>query len=91
MFSIGITGDWSTAALNPGAWYNTECVGDCRLSAAWVREEERAPESRKRGERRKRRAKVEVAPGVTVRNLRCFRAAFIGPTQRLSRRRRLRR
>ena len=33
--------------------------------------------------------KVEVAPGVTVASLRCFRTALIGPTQGLPKRRRL--
>ena len=23
---FGITGDWSTAALDPGVWYSTECA-----------------------------------------------------------------
>ena len=27
---FGVTGDWSTAALDPGAWYNTVCEGSCR-------------------------------------------------------------
>ena len=34
-----ITGDWSTAALDPGVWYNTVHEGDCRFMAAWVKEE----------------------------------------------------
>ena len=33
--------DWKTAALDPGAWYNTVQEGGCRFMAAWVREEER--------------------------------------------------
>ena len=58
-----------------------------------ARENEKASESRQR----KREAEevdmveVEVAPGVTVGNLRRFRAALIGPTQGLLKRRRLRR
>ena len=26
---FGITGDWSTAALDPGVWYSTVCEGGC--------------------------------------------------------------
>ena len=36
---FGVTGDWRTAALDPGAWYNTVLEGGCRFMAAWVREE----------------------------------------------------
>ena len=53
--------------------------------AAWVKEEEKAPEHREAEET----DKVEVAPGVTVACLRGFRAALIGPIQGLSKRRRL--
>ena len=28
---FGVTGDWKTAALDPGAWYNTVQEGGCRL------------------------------------------------------------
>ena len=28
---FGVTGDWSTAALDPGAWYNIVHEGGCRL------------------------------------------------------------
>ena len=31
---FGVTGDWRTAALDPGAWYNTVHEGGCRLMAA---------------------------------------------------------
>ena len=35
------TEDWSTAALDPGAWYNNTvqvvCKGGCRVLAAWMR------------------------------------------------------
>ena len=54
--------------------------------AAWVKEEENASDQRQK----KREAdKVKVAPGVTVASLRRFRAALIGPTQGLTKRRRL--
>ena len=80
---LGITGDWSTAALDPGVWYRTVYKGGCRFMAARVREEEKASENRQS----KREAdKVEVAPGVTVARLKRFRAALIGPTQGLTRR-----
>ena len=39
---FGITGDWSTAALDPGVWYSIVREGDCRFMAAWVKEEENA-------------------------------------------------
>ena len=39
---FGVTGDWRTAALDPGAWYNTVQEGGYRFTAAWVREEENA-------------------------------------------------
>ena len=47
---FGATGDWRTAALDPGAWYNIVHEGGCRFMAAWVREEENA--SNQRGRRR---------------------------------------
>ena len=45
---FGITGDWSTAALDPGVWYSTICEGGRRFMAAWVKEEEKASEHRQR-------------------------------------------
>ena len=57
--------------------------------AAWVKEEEDASEHRERKKEEEEADKVEVAPGVTVASLRRFRAALIGPTQRLPKRRRL--
>ena len=36
---FGVSGDWGTAALDPGAWYNIVHAGGCRLMAAWVKEE----------------------------------------------------
>ena len=55
--------------------------------AAWVKEEEKASEHRQRKREAKEADKVEVAPGVTVASLRRFRAALIGPTQGLPKRR----
>ena len=86
---FGVTGDWRTAALDPGAWYNTVLEGGCRFMAAWVREEENASNQRQKKREAEVADKVEVAPGVTVASLRRFRTALIGPTQELPKRRRL--
>ena len=86
---FGVTGDWKTAALDPGAWYNTVQEGGCRFMAAWVREEENASDQRQKKRDAEEADKVEVAPGVTVASLRRFRTALIGPTQGLPKRRRL--
>ena len=45
---FGVTGDWRTAALDSGAWYNTVQEGGCRFMAAWVREEENASNQRQK-------------------------------------------
>ena len=57
--------------------------------AAWARKEEKTSEHRQRKREAEEADKVEVAPGVTVANLRRFRATFIGSTQALPKRRRL--
>ena len=85
---FGVTRDWRTAALDPGAWYNTVQEGGCRFMAAWAREEEDASNQRQKREAEEA-DKVEVVPGVTVASLRRFRTALIGPTQGLPKRRRL--
>ena len=86
---FGITGDWSTTALDPGVWYSTVHEGGCRFMAAWVKGEENASKQwQKKGEAEEA-DKVEVAPRVTVASLRRFRAALIGPTQGLPKRHRL--
>ena len=54
---FGITGDWSTAALDPGVWYSTVCEGGCRFIAACVREEEKASENRQRRGEEERRSR----------------------------------
>ena len=84
---FGITGDWNTAALDPGAWYSTIREGGCRFMAARVKEGEKASEHRQREREAEEADKVGVAPGVTVASLRRFRAALIGPTQGLTKRR----
>ena len=78
---FGVTGDWRTAALDPGAWYNIVHEGGCRFMAAWVRKEENASNQRQKKKREAEEAdKVEAAPGVTVASLRRFRTTLIGPT-----------
>ena len=57
--------------------------------AAWVKEEENASEHRQRKIEAEEADKVEGVPGVAVASLRRFRAALIGPTQGLPKRRRL--
>ena len=57
--------------------------------AAWVKEEENASKHRQRKREAEEADKVEVAPGVTLASLRRFRAALIGPTRGLPKRRRL--
>ena len=51
--------------------------------AAGVRKNEKASKNRQRKREVEDVDKVEVAPGVTVGSLGRFRAAMIGPTQRL--------
>ena len=87
---FGITGDWSTAALDPWLWYSAVHEGGCRFMAAWwVKKKENASSHRQKKREAEEADKVEVAPGVTVASLRRFRAALIGPTQGLTKRRRL--
>ena len=88
---FGVTGDWRTAALDPGAWYNIIVVheGGCRFMAAWVRDEENASNQRQKKREAEEADKVEVAPRVTVTSVRRFRTALIGSTQGLPKRRRL--
>ena len=90
LWLFGITGDWSTAALDPGVWYYSIVhEGGCRFMAAWVKEEENASKHRQRKREAEEADIVEVAPGATVASLRRFQAALIGPTQGLPKRRRL--
>ena len=86
---VGVTGDRSTAALDPRVWYSTVREGGCRLMAAWVKEDENASKQRQKKREAQEANKVEVALGVTSASLRHFRAALIGPTQGLLKRRRL--
>ena len=59
--------------------------------AAWVKEEEKASEHRQRKRKTGEAENVEVAPGVTKGGFRRPRCSLIGPTQALSKQRRLRR
>ena len=45
---FGITGDWSTAALDPWVWYSTVHERGSRFMAAWVKEEENASKQRQK-------------------------------------------
>ena len=77
-----ITGDWSTAALDPPAvWYSALHEGGCRFMSTWVKEEEHTSSHRQKKREAEEADKVEVARGVTVASLRRFRPALIGPTQ----------
>ena len=62
---FGITGDWSTAALDPGVWYSTVHEGGCRFMAAWVKEEENASNQRQKKREAEEADKVEVPPWVS--------------------------
>ena len=66
---FGLTGVWSTAALDPEVWYSAVCEGGCRFMAAWVREEEKASENRQGMREAEEAHKVEVASGLTVASL----------------------
>ena len=57
--------------------------------AAWVKEEKNASKQRQNKREAEEADKVEVPPGVTVASLRNFRAALIGASQGLPKRRRL--
>ena len=54
----GVAGDWSTAALEPRACYTTQSNRCAKrvagFTAAWVREAEKASETRQLDEERKR-------------------------------------
>ena len=86
---FGITGDWSTATLDPGVWYSTVREGGFRFMPAMMKEVEKASEHRQRKREEEEADRLEVAPGGTVASLRRFRAALIGPTQGLPKGRRL--
>ena len=66
---VGITGDWSTAALDPGVWYSTVHEWGCRFMAAWVKEEGNASKHHHQKREAEEADNVEIAPGVTVASL----------------------
>ena len=70
-------------------WYSAVHGGGCRFMAASVKEEENASNQRQKKREAEEADKVEVTPGVTGASLRRFRATLIGPTQGLTKRRRL--
>ena len=86
---FGTTGDWSTVVLDPGVWYSTVREGGCSFIAAWGKDKEKASEHVQRKREAEEADKIEVAPRVAVESLRHFRAALVGPTQGLHKRRRL--
>ena len=82
---FGITGDWSTAALDPGVYYCTVRKGGCRLMVAWVKQEEKSSEHRQRKAEAEEADKVSCTWGDHSK-LETFRAALFGPTQGLPKR-----
>ena len=57
------TGDWNTAALDPGAWYSTVREGGFWFMAAWVKERKMRPNAGRGREKRKRRTMLRVRLG----------------------------
>ena len=86
--AYGIDGDWKAAALEQGAWDDTVIKGGCRFMAGW-RDEESAAITRQRKREAEEADKVVVGSGVTVGQLRRFRAALLGPSLAPLKRRRL--
>ena len=60
---FGVTGGWSSGALDPGAWYNTVHEGDYRFMAAWVREEENASNQRQKKREAEGRTRLRLHLG----------------------------
>ena len=80
---FGVTGDWSTAALEPGTCYNRHIYrwyakGVAGFTAAWARETEKMPETRQldgeRGRRGRRGRHGKV--GGDRRKLETFQSRF---------------
>ena len=57
---FGITGDWSTAALDLGVWHRTVREGGCGFMVAWVREDETRLNTSRGKEKRKRRTRLRL-------------------------------
>ena len=61
---FGLTGDWSTATLDPGVLNSTVCKGSCRFMTEWEREEEKMSENRlRKRDRQKRRTGLRLHLG----------------------------
>ena len=67
--------------------HNTVCEGGLGFMAALLRGEEKGPKRRQWERGAEEINKVEGAPEVTVASLRRFEAEWVGPTERLPRRR----
>ena len=87
--AFGVGGDWKAPALERGAWDDTVIEGGRRFMAGWRDEEESAAITRQRKREAEEVDKVVVASGVTVGQLRRFRAALLGPSLAPLKRRRL--
>ena len=87
--AFGIGGDWKAAALERGAWDDTVIEGGRRFMVGWREEEENAAIARQRKREAEYADKVVDASGVTVGQLRLFRAALLGPSLAPLKRRRL--
>ena len=78
--AFGIGGDWKAAALEREAWGDTVIEGGRRFMAEWRKEEESAVITRQRKREAEEADNIVVASGVTVGQLRHFRAALLGPS-----------
>ena len=78
--TFGIGGDWQAAALERGAWDDTVIEGGRRFVVGWREEEESTAITRQKKREAEEADKVVVASGVTVGQLRRFRAALLGPS-----------
>ena len=78
--AFGNGGDRKATALERGAWDDTVIEGGRRFMAGWREEEESAVITRQRKREAGETDKVVVASGVTVGQLRRFRAALLGPS-----------
>ena len=78
--AFGIGGEWKVAPLERGAWDDTVIEGSRRFMAGWREEKENAAITRQRKREAEEADKVVVASGVTVGQLRRFRAALLEPS-----------
>ena len=78
--TFGIRGDWRTAALERGAWDDIVIEWGRRFIAGWRKEEESAAITRQRKREAEEADKIFVASGVTVEQLKRFRAALLKPS-----------